>query len=102
MAELQRRTKSYDLAIESIYNDFRRRSAKLLGVDNTIVKRRDLAILIADRIKAEPQEVDEIMFKCEDIIHGEPVNRKETLHLITRLRDIEEMLGIKRSRSARI
>ena len=102
MAELQRRTKSYDLAIESIYNDFRRRSAKLLGVDNTTAKRKDLAILIAGRVKAEPQEIDEIMFKCEDIIRGEPTNQNETLRLITRLREVEDSLGLKRSRTARI
>ncbi|MEJ7847363.1 MAG: DUF4350 domain-containing protein [Pyrinomonadaceae bacterium] len=102
MAELQRRTKSYDLAIESIYNSFRRRSAKLLGVDNTTVKRKNLAILIAGRIKAEPMEIDETMFKCEDIIHGEPANQKETLRLVTRLREIEELLGLKRSRTAKI
>ena len=101
MAELQRRTKSYDLAIESIYNDFRRRTARLLGADNT-TKREDLAILIAERIAGEPREIDEIMFKCEDIIHGEPTNKNETLRLVTRLREIEELLGLKRSRTAKI
>lgn len=102
MAQLQQRTKAFDLAIESIYKEFRRRTSKLLGVDNTTVNRRDLAVMIAERIKAEPQEVDAVMFKCEDIIHGEPTNRKETLQLAARLREIEDELGLKRSRTARI
>ena len=33
MAELQQRTKGYDLAIENIYTDFRRRVSRLVGVD---------------------------------------------------------------------
>ncbi len=102
IAELQRRTRSYDLAIESIYHDFRRRTAKLLGIDNTTVARKDLAYVIAERIKADPNDIDGLMFKCEDIIRGEPTDQKETLGLTTRLREIEEMLGLKRSRTAKI
>ena len=102
MAELQQRTKSFDLAIESIYTDFRRRTAKLLGVDNTTIKRKDLAALIAERLLTNVKEIDWVMFKSEDIIRGEPTNARETLHLSTRLREIENELGLKRAGTARI
>ena len=49
MAELQERTRAYDLAIENIYTDFRRRAARLLGVDNYTASYNDLARLIAER-----------------------------------------------------
>jgi hypothetical protein len=101
MAELQQRTRAFDLAIESIYTDFHRRTAKLFGVDNTTIKRKDLAAMIAERIKADANEVDWIMFKCEDIIRGEPTNRKETLRLSARLRAIENQLGLQRSGAAK-
>ena len=43
MAELQQRTKAFDLAIENIYTDFRRRVSRSFGVDNFTTKRDDLA-----------------------------------------------------------
>jgi hypothetical protein len=41
------------------------------------------------------------MFKCEDIMHGEPTKKKEVVSLITRLREVEEALGLRRGRRAR-
>jgi hypothetical protein len=38
------------------------------------------------------------MFKCEDISHGEPTNKKEVISLISRLREIETELGLRRGR----
>ena len=35
MAELQQRTRAFDLAVENIYTDFRRRTSRLLGVEIT-------------------------------------------------------------------
>ena len=98
MAELQQRTKAYDLAIENIYKDFRRRAARLVGADNFIVSREDLAKQIAGRTKSEFYEIDELMFKCEEIIHGEPTNKKEIVKITSRLRELEEKLGLRRSK----
>jgi hypothetical protein len=98
MAELQQRTKAYDLAIENIYSDFRRRAAKSLGVDNFTTSRKDLAVLIGERAKLNAANVEDLMQKCEDIIHGEPTNKREVLEITTRLREIEEKLGLKRTR----
>ncbi|MCA1623431.1 MAG: DUF4350 domain-containing protein [Acidobacteria bacterium] len=101
MAELQRRTKAYDLAIENIYNEFRRRAARALGVDNLTVSRGDLAKIIAERAELNADEVENLMFKCEDIIYGGQTNKKEVLEITSRLRVIEEKLGIKRTKTIR-
>lgn len=102
MAELQERTRAFDLAIENIYNDFRRRAARLLGVDNYTVTRREMAAQIAERAKLDPNDVEDVMFECEDIMHGEPTDKKEVVALIGRLRGIEDKLGMKRAARSRI
>lgn len=102
MAELQARTKAFDLAIENIYTDFRRRTARLLGVDNHTTTRKEMAKMIAERTKLDPNDVEDVMFQCEDIVHGEPTNKKTVLLLIGRLRAIEEKLGLKRTGRTRI
>lgn len=102
MAELQARTRSFDLAIENIYTDFRRRAARLLGVDNYTTTRKEMAKMIAERAKLDPNDVEDVMFQCEDIMHGEPTNKKEVVALIGRLRGLDEKLGLKRTGRVRI
>jgi len=98
MAELQQRTKAYDLAIENIYTDFRRRTARLVGADNFTTSHVDLARLIAERAQLNHAEIEDLMFKCEDIIRGEPTNKREVLNLTSHLREVEEKLGLKRAK----
>lgn len=103
MAELQQRTKAFDLAIENIYTDFRRRAAKYLGVDNYTVSINELARLIAERTGENANEIESLLFKCEEIVRGEPTSKKEVLQLTKRLREIEEKLGLqRRSRAGKI
>ena len=97
MAELQRRTKGYDLAIENIYTDFRRRVSRFLGVDNQSTSRKELARLLSERLNRDELEIYNLMRKCEDIMHGEPTGKKQVLELVSRLRGIEETLGLKRT-----
>lgn len=94
MAELQQRTKAFDLAIENIYTDFRRRTARLVGVDNFTTSHQDLAKLIAERANLNAVEVENLMFISEEIIRGEPTNKKEVLQITSRLREIEKTLGL--------
>ena len=101
MAELQQRTKAYDLAIENIYTDFRRRVSRLVGADNFTVPLKDLARLVAERAGLNAGATENLMFKCEEIVRGEPTGKKEVLELISRLREIEEKLGLKRQKAAR-
>lgn len=97
MAELQRRTKGFDLALENIYTEFRRRAARMTGVDSRATSRKELARLIAERLNEDEFEIYQLMKKCEDIAHGEPTNKKEVLHLVERLRELEDKLGLKRA-----
>ena len=97
MAELQRRTKAYDLAMENIYVDFRRRVTHRLGIDNLTTTRNDVAQHIAERTSMSVLNVNELMLKCEAIVQGEPTNKAEVVALSAQLREIEDKLGIKRT-----
>lgn len=97
MAQLQQRTKGYDLAVENIYIDFRRRVSRLLGVDNQSTSRKDLARLLSERLNRDEMTIYNLMRKCEDVMHGEPTNKKTVLQLTGDLREIEETLGLKRA-----
>lgn len=101
MAELQQRTRAYDLALENIYLEFRRTMARFVGADNFQTPRHNLALLIAEKANLNAGEIENLMFKCEEIISGEPTSKKEVLYLTSRLREIEEKLGLKRQRTTR-
>jgi hypothetical protein len=96
MAELQQRTRAYDLAMENIYTDFRRRLSRALGFDNRTSTRREIARLIAERGSLDADSVEALMLKCEEIVHGEPTNKDEIVSLTARLREVEQKLGIRR------
>ena len=97
MAELQQRTKAFDLAMENIYKDFRRRVSRLVGADALKTSAADLAALIAERAKLRRPEIETLLTKCENIMYGEPTHKKEMLNLIGNLREVEGKLGLKRS-----
>lgn len=97
MAELQRRARTYDLAIENIYSRVRRELARFAGVDNTIVKSEELAARVAERSKINREELETVMRECEDAIHGEQINDKKALSLVSKLREIERELGFRKN-----
>ena len=97
MAELQQRTKAYDLAIENIYADFRRRVCAVVGLDNTIASRSEIAARIAERVGGSPRDIQEVMYLCEEVIRGEPIGKKDTVALVDKLRHIESQLGLRRA-----
>jgi hypothetical protein len=102
MAEMQRSTKGYDLAIENIYSDFRRRVSRLVGVDALATRKQDLALLIVERLPDEnAAELEQLMEKCEDVMHSGATGKKEVLRLTTRLRELEEKLGLQRRKRQR-
>lgn len=101
MAELQRRTKAFDVALENIYKDFRRRVSRLAGLDATTASHRDLASAIVERIGGDVTDIEQVLFKAEDISHGEPSNKKEVTEIVKRLREIEKKLGLERGRLVR-
>jgi hypothetical protein len=95
MAELQQRARAYDLAIENIYTRVRRVLARYAGVDNGSPR-----TLIAERVaarssKLDRQQLEALMFECEEAINGAPVDAKKSLALTVRLREVERALGLR-------
>jgi hypothetical protein len=101
MAELQERSRAFDLAIENIYTRTRRVLARYAGVDYNS-SRSEIAARIAERSNVDRQELETLMRQCEEVINGAPINWRQTLHLVRRLREIEKQLGLRmRSREVR-
>ena len=98
MAELQQRTRAWDLAMENIYADFRRRAARLFGLDVSEATSDILAPRIADRTDLDAASVRSTLFKCEEIIRGERTNKSEAVQLADAIRKIELKLNLRRSK----
>ena len=99
MAELQRRTRALDLALENIYGDFRRRAGKLFGLDIHSVSRGELAAAIAERTSLDRADIEKLLNKCEDIAAGERTNDREVLDCVRSIRRIEHRLGLRKERT---
>jgi len=102
MAELQNQTQAFDLAVENIYNEFRRRTARHFGLDIYTTGYAEMADLIAARTKLDAAAVRTTLHGCEEIIRGGRTNRAEVIRLIESLRSIEQKLGLSRSVRAKI
>jgi hypothetical protein len=99
MAELQQRTRAWDLAMENIYTDFRRRAARLFGLDVGAATSDVLAKRIAERTDLDELSVRSTLFKCEEIIRGERTNKTEAVRLADTIREIEQKLNLRRARA---
>ena len=102
MADLQQRTRAFDLAIENIYHEFRRRATRLLGLDNFKVKSDDLARAVAERAGLDLSATLATLHECEEIIRGEATNKRQVIRLVGELRAIEQKLGLVRTGRTRI
>lgn len=101
MAELQERSRAFDLAIENIYSRIRRVLARHAGLDYNS-SRSEIAERIASRSTINQHELETLMRQCEDAINGEPITWRQSIHLVRRLRELERNLGLgMRSRDAR-
>lgn len=101
MAELQERSRAFDLAIENIYSRIRRVLARHAGLDYNS-SRTEIAERIASRSTIDQHELETLMRQCEDAINGEPITWRQSIHLVRRLRELERNLGLgMRSRDAR-
>ncbi len=97
MAELQRRTKAFDLALENIYGRTRRELARFVGVDNLSTDAETLAGRVAERSKLKKDDLTDLFQACEDVIHGGQTSGRNALSLVARLREIEHELGFKKA-----
>ncbi|HEY6121056.1 MAG TPA: DUF4350 domain-containing protein [Pyrinomonadaceae bacterium] len=101
MAELQERSKAFDLAIENIYSRTRRVLARYAGVDYNS-PRSEVAWRVAARSNLDAHQLETLMRQCEETINGAPVNWRQSLDLVKRLREVEGTLGLRmRSREIR-
>ncbi|HZI59253.1 MAG TPA: DUF4350 domain-containing protein [Pyrinomonadaceae bacterium] len=101
MAELQERSRAFDLAIENIYTRTRRVLARHAGVDYNS-SRSEIAQRIAERSTIDRNKLETLMRQCEEAINGEPITSRQSIHLVKRLREIERFLGLRmRSRDVR-
>ncbi|HEX8176593.1 MAG TPA: DUF4350 domain-containing protein [Pyrinomonadaceae bacterium] len=94
MAELQQRSRAYDLAIENIYARTRRVLARYAGLDSN-APRALIAERVAARSSLNAQELEALMRECEDAMAGEPLRARRALNLVSRLRDVERALGLR-------
>jgi hypothetical protein len=103
MAELQRRARAFDLAIENIYTRVRRVLVRYAGLSHNS-PRSEIAQGVAARSagKIDPVDLESLLAECEDAIRGAQVDGKKSLELVTRLREVERALGLRmRSRETR-
>lgn len=101
MAELQERSRAFDLAIENIYTRTRRVLARHAGLDYNS-PRSEIAARIAERSNIDGQKLETLMRQCEEAINGAPINWRQSLDLVRRLREVEKDLGLRmRSRDIR-
>ena len=101
MAELQERSRAFDLAIENIYTRTRRVLARYAGVDYNS-SRTEIATRIAARSTIDGQKLETLMRQCEEVINGAPINWRKALDLVRRLREVEKDLGLRmRARDVR-
>ena len=101
MAELQQRARAHDLALENIYGRVRRVLVRHAGLHHNS-PRAEIAARVAARSGLNAQKLETLMRNCEDAINGAPTNAKDTLRMVSRLRQIESALGLRtRDRDAR-
>lgn len=101
MAELQERSRAFDLAIENIYGRTRRVLARYAGL-NYNSSRSEIATSIASRANIDAHQLETLMRQCEETINGEPITWRQAVDLVRRLREVERKLGLRmRSRDAR-
>jgi hypothetical protein len=101
MAELQERSRAFDLAIENIYSRTRLVLARHAGVDYNS-PRSEIATRVAARSNIDAQKLEILMRQCEEAINGASINWRQSLDLVRRLREVEKDLGLRmRSRDAR-
>jgi voltage-gated potassium channel Kch len=93
MAELQERSRAFDLAIENIYTRIRRVLARHAGVDHNS-SRSEIATRVAARSTIDQYKLETLMRQCEEAINGDPINWRQSIDLVRRLRELEKDLGL--------
>ena len=93
MAELQERSRAFDLAIENIYSRTRRVLARHAGVDYNS-PRSLIATRVASRSSVDAHKLETLMRQCEEAINGSAIHWRQAIELVRRLREVERTLGL--------
>ncbi len=93
MAELQERSRAFDLAIENIYSRTRRVLARHAGVDYNS-PRSLIATRVASRSSLDAHKLETLMRQCEETINGGAIHWRRAIDLVRRLREVERTLGL--------
>jgi hypothetical protein len=93
MAELQERSRAFDLAIENIYTRTRRVLARHAALDYNS-SRSEIAARVAERSSVDAHQLEALMRQCEETINGAPVSARQSIDLVRRLREVERRLGL--------
>ncbi|HTG94040.1 MAG TPA: hypothetical protein VL866_15720, partial [Pyrinomonadaceae bacterium] len=93
MAELQERSRAFDLAIENIYSRTRRVLARHAGVDYNS-PRSLIASRVASRSSLDAHKLETLMRQCEETINGGAIHWRQAIDLVRRLREVERTLGL--------
>ena len=102
MAELQQRARAYDLAIENIYTRLRRVLVRYAGLSHNSPRSEIAARVAARSEKLNGAQLEILMQECEEAINGAPLDKRKSLELVRRLREVERTLGLRlRSRETR-
>jgi hypothetical protein len=94
MAELQQRSRAYDLAIENVYSRTRRVLARYAGMDYNS-PRSEIARRVASRSSIDAHQLETLMRQSEEAINGGPISERQSVHLVRRLRELEGSLGLR-------
>jgi len=93
MAELQERSRAFDLAIENIYSRTRRVLARHAGVEYNS-PRSMIASRVASKSSLDAHKLETLMRQCEETINGTPIHWRQAIDLVRRLREVERTLGL--------
>lgn len=93
MAELQERSRAFDLAIENIYSRTRRVLARHAGVEYNS-PRSLIASRVASKSSLDAHKLETLMRQCEETINGAPIHWRQAIDLVRRLREVERTLGL--------
>ncbi|HEV8204087.1 MAG TPA: DUF4350 domain-containing protein [Pyrinomonadaceae bacterium] len=93
MAELQERSRAFDLAIENIYTRTRRVLARHAALDYNS-SRSEIAARVAERSSIDAYKLEALMRQCEEAINGAPIGARQSIDLVRRLREVERRLGL--------
>ena len=92
MAELQERSRAFDLAIENIYTRTRRVLARYAGMDYNS-PRTEIAARVASRSHLDEHKLETLMRQCEEAINGAPLTWRQSIDLVIRGVDLLASTG---------